>query len=237
MRSRARRRRRARRSRARSPAPASWARAGNSGVILSQLVRGAMEALADERTISRAALARRLRTPATRPCASRRRGRSSPSRASWPSAPRRSTRLPLAGGAGRARRARGGRARADAGAARRSCARPAWSTRAAPGSSSSCAGSRLTSAASRCPTRGRAQASLPLEPVHQELSRFRYCTSFFVEGENVDPERARARAGRVRRLAARRRLARGREGARPHGRARARARARDRARASSRRST
>jgi uncharacterized protein len=29
---------------------------------------------------------------------------------------------------------------------------------------------------------------LPLEAVHQELSRYRYCTTFFVEGEEVDPE-------------------------------------------------
>ena len=29
---------------------------------------------------------------------------------------------------------------------------------------------------------------LPLEAVHQELSRFRYCTSFFVEGDGVEPE-------------------------------------------------
>jgi dihydroxyacetone kinase-like predicted kinase len=29
---------------------------------------------------------------------------------------------------------------------------------------------------------------LPLDAVHQELSRYRYCTSFFVEGEAVDPE-------------------------------------------------
>jgi DAK2 domain fusion protein YloV len=29
---------------------------------------------------------------------------------------------------------------------------------------------------------------LPLEAVPQELSRFRYCTSFFVEGDEVDPE-------------------------------------------------
>jgi fatty acid kinase len=28
---------------------------------------------------------------------------------------------------------------------------------------------------------------IPLEAVHQELSRYRYCTSFFVEGEGVDP--------------------------------------------------
>jgi DAK2 domain fusion protein YloV len=31
-------------------------------------------------------------------------------------------------------------------------------------------------------------AGIPLEAVHQELSRYRYCTSFFVEGETVDPE-------------------------------------------------
>jgi DAK2 domain fusion protein YloV len=30
--------------------------------------------------------------------------------------------------------------------------------------------------------------SMPLEAVHQELSRFRYCTSFFVEGDGVEPE-------------------------------------------------
>jgi DAK2 domain fusion protein YloV len=28
---------------------------------------------------------------------------------------------------------------------------------------------------------------IPLEAIHQELSKFRYCTSFFVEGERVDP--------------------------------------------------
>ena len=28
---------------------------------------------------------------------------------------------------------------------------------------------------------------LPLEAVHQELSRYRYCTTFFVEGDEVDP--------------------------------------------------
>jgi len=31
-------------------------------------------------------------------------------------------------------------------------------------------------------------AGIPLEAVHQELSRYRYCTSFFVEGKDVDPE-------------------------------------------------
>ncbi|MBD0291154.1 MAG: DAK2 domain-containing protein [Thermoleophilia bacterium] len=33
-----------------------------------------------------------------------------------------------------------------------------------------------------------ASAGLPLEAVHRELSRFRYCTSFFVEGEGAEPE-------------------------------------------------
>jgi uncharacterized protein len=33
---------------------------------------------------------------------------------------------------------------------------------------------------------------LPLEAIHQELSRFRYCTSFYVEGDEVDPEKFEA---------------------------------------------
>ena len=33
---------------------------------------------------------------------------------------------------------------------------------------------------------------LPLEAVHQEPSRFRYCTTFFVEGAQVEPERLEA---------------------------------------------
>jgi uncharacterized protein len=38
---------------------------------------------------------------------------------------------------------------------------------------------------------------LPLEAVHQELSRYRYCTSFFVEGDDADPERLEAELGRI----------------------------------------
>jgi DAK2 domain fusion protein YloV len=37
--------------------------------------------------------------------------------------------------------------------------------------------------------------SLPLEAVHRELSRFRYCTTFFVEGEQVDPDRLETELG------------------------------------------
>lgn len=34
--------------------------------------------------------------------------------------------------------------------------------------------------------------SLPFEAVHRELSRYRYCTTFFVEGEGVEPDRLEA---------------------------------------------
>ena len=37
--------------------------------------------------------------------------------------------------------------------------------------------------------------ALPLDAVHQELSRSRYCTSFFVEGEAVEPEALEADLG------------------------------------------
>jgi hypothetical protein len=33
------------------------------------------------------------------------------------------------------------------------------------------------------------EAALPVEALHQELSRYRYCTSFYVEGDEVDPGR------------------------------------------------
>ncbi|HWM14031.1 MAG TPA: DAK2 domain-containing protein [Gaiellaceae bacterium] len=39
--------------------------------------------------------------------------------------------------------------------------------------------------------------AIPEEAVHQELSRFRYCTSFFVEGDEADPERFEEELGRL----------------------------------------
>jgi uncharacterized protein len=39
--------------------------------------------------------------------------------------------------------------------------------------------------------------AVPEEAIHQELSRFRYCTSFFVEGDEVDPESLEAELGRI----------------------------------------
>jgi DAK2 domain fusion protein YloV len=38
-----------------------------------------------------------------------------------------------------------------------------------------------------------APGMLPLEAVHQELSQYRYCTSFFVEGERVEPDQLEAK--------------------------------------------
>jgi hypothetical protein len=39
--------------------------------------------------------------------------------------------------------------------------------------------------------------AIPVEAAHQELSRFRYCTSFFVEGDEADPERLEEELGRI----------------------------------------
>jgi DAK2 domain fusion protein YloV len=40
-------------------------------------------------------------------------------------------------------------------------------------------------------------AGIPLEAVHQELSRYRYCTSFFVEGDRVDPDDLERELGKL----------------------------------------
>ncbi|HXV35466.1 MAG TPA: DAK2 domain-containing protein [Gaiellaceae bacterium] len=38
---------------------------------------------------------------------------------------------------------------------------------------------------------------IPFEAIHQELSAFRYCTSFFVEGDGVDPDSLEAELGKL----------------------------------------
>ena len=40
-------------------------------------------------------------------------------------------------------------------------------------------------------------AGIPLEAVHLELSRYRYCTSFFVEGDDVDPDELEGELGKL----------------------------------------
>jgi DAK2 domain fusion protein YloV len=47
------------------------------------------------------------------------------------------------------------------------------------------------------PERPADEEALPLEAVHQELSRYRYCTSFFVEGGEVDPARLETELSRL----------------------------------------
>ena len=69
-----------------------------------------------------------------------------------------------------------------------SCARPASSTRAAPACSRSSAGSPRRWPASRAGGAGASAARGRLDAVHQELSRFRYCTVFVVEGEGLDAD-------------------------------------------------
>ena len=80
------------------------------------------------------------------------------------------------------------------------------------------------------------EEELNVEAVHQELSEFRYCTVFVVEGDGTRPRGAAGEARGARRLAARGRRRDGGEGARAHGRSRRGARARDRAPARSSRS-
>ena len=96
----------------------------------------------------------------------------------------------------------------------------------AAGSSRSCAASRRRSAAARCRRRSSTTAALGFEAIHQELSRYRYCTVFVVEGEDLDSDELEERARAARRLAARRRRPHGVEGARPHRRSGPRALAR-----------
>ena len=59
---------------------------------------------------------------------------------------------------------------------------------------------------------------LTADAIHQEASRYRYCTVFVVEGESLDRDGARARARAARRLAARRRRRDRAQGSRPHRR-------------------
>ena len=167
---------------------------GNSGVILSQLVSGALGSFRRRRrstqTPSRASCAGQA-TPATRRCGSLRRARSSPFAAPSPSVPRRSQRTERRGGRARrpARRREVALARTteqldvlkqagvvDAGGA--------GLLEIVRGIASYVRGEEL-------PEPAPLLEAIPFEAVHQELSRFRYCTSFFVEGDGVDPERSR----------------------------------------------
>ena len=65
-----------------------------------------------------------------------------------------------------------------------------------------------------------AEAHPGVEAIHQELSRYRYCTVFLIEGRRPRPRGARGAAREDRRLAARRRRLDRDQGARAHRRSR-----------------
>ena len=165
---------------------------GNSGVILSQLVRGAVEALGDEGAIDAAAVARALRGASDGGYAAVR----NPQEGTMLTVARElaekaealvASDPPVAEALGELV-AHGERALAatpdqldilrqagvvDAGGA--------GVLEVLRGIAAHVRGEPL-------PELEAVSGGIPLEAVHQELSRYRYCTSFFVEGETVDPE-------------------------------------------------
>jgi DAK2 domain fusion protein YloV len=165
---------------------------GNSGVILSQLVRGAVEALGEEKGIDAAAIARALRGASDAGYAAVR----NPQEGTMLTVARElaenaealaASDPPVAEALGELV-AHGERALAattdqldilrqagvvDAGGA---------------GVLELLRGIAAHVRGEPLPELEAVSGGLPLEAVHQELSRYRYCTSFFVEGETVDPE-------------------------------------------------
>jgi DAK2 domain fusion protein YloV len=169
---------------------------GNSGVILSQLVRGAVEALADARPIDTPAVAVALR-------------RASETADAAVRDPKEGTILTVA-------RALADKAEAlaahgtplndalaelvtagDAALARTreqlDVLREAGVVDAgAAGLVEMLRGLAAHVRGEPLPEPAAAPAELPLDAIHRELSRYRYCTTFFVEGERVDPDRLEA---------------------------------------------
>ena len=169
---------------------------GNSGVILSQLVRGAVEALAERDAIDTPALAAALR-------------RGSEAADAAVREPQEGTILTVA----RALAERGEAlaadntpldealaellAAADAALARTQqqldVLREAGVVDAgAAGLVEIVRGIAAHVRGEPLPEPAAAAEELPLDAIHRELSRFRYCTTFFVEGEAVDPDRLEA---------------------------------------------
>jgi fatty acid kinase len=169
---------------------------GNSGVILSQLVRGAVEALAEAERVDTAAIAAALR-------------RASETADAAVRDPKEGTILTVA-------RALAERAEAlaatdtppadalaevvtaaDAALARTreqlDVLREAGVVDAgAAGLVEMIRGISAHVRGEPLPEPPEALEELPLDAIHRELSRYRYCTTFFVEGEDVDPTRLEA---------------------------------------------
>lgn len=168
---------------------------GNSGVILSQLVRGAAEALEGAGSVDAEALARALRGASDAAYASVRE-------------PQEGTILTVARALADGADAAPDRDLSDAIAAALAAGEEALArtpeqlpilkeagvvdaggaglVEVVRGIAAAVRGEPLPEPA------GAAAAPLPLEAIHLELSRYRYCTSLFVEGDDVDPERIEA---------------------------------------------
>ena len=165
---------------------------GNSGVILSQLVRGAVEALGDEGAIDAAAIARALRGASDGGYAAVRN-------------PQEGTMLTVARELAEKAEALVGSDPPVAEALGELVAHGERALAATPDQLDILRQAGVVDAGGAgvlellrgiaahvrgepLPKLEAVSGGLPLEAVHQELSRYRYCTSFFVEGETVDPE-------------------------------------------------
>jgi DAK2 domain fusion protein YloV len=165
---------------------------GNSGVILSQLVRGAVEALGEEKGIDAAAIARALRGASDAGYAAVR----NPQEGTMLTVSRElaekaealaASDPPVAEALGELV-AHGERALA-ATTGQLDILRQAGVVDAGgAGVLELLRGIAAHVRGEPLPALEAVSGGLPLEAVHQELSRYRYCTSFFVEGETVDPE-------------------------------------------------
>lgn len=174
---------------------------GNSGVILSQLARGALAELPDDAAVDGAALARALRAASDAGYAAVRNAqegtiltvaRALAERAEELTAPERSLEDALAdlvshGEEALARTTEQLDVLRQAGVVDAGAAGLLEIVR---GIASHLRGEAL-------PEPTPLAGPIPFEAVHQELSRFRYCTSFFVEGERVDPELLEAEIGKL----------------------------------------
>ena len=165
---------------------------GNSGVILSQLVRGAVEALGDEGAIDAAAVARALRGASDGGYAAVRN-------------PQEGTMLTVARELAEKAEALVGSDPPVAEALGELVAHGERALAATPDQLDILRQAGVVDAGGAgvlevlrgiaahvrgepLPELEAVSGGIPLEAVHQELSRYRYCTSFFVEGETVDPE-------------------------------------------------
>jgi DAK2 domain fusion protein YloV len=169
---------------------------GNSGVILSQLVRGALEPLAGEATVDADALARSLRAASDAGYAAVRE-------------PQEGTILTLARALAESAEeaAAAGRALADAladvvaGGEAALARTPEQLAVLRDAGVVDAGGAGLVEILRGIAAEIRGEPlpeptalgeTIPLEAAHIEGSRYRYCTSFFVEGDDVDPERLEA---------------------------------------------